>query len=180
MGDRAGRAAKRAARLENQANVDVDIRKNVDGGESVSGSFDGEVVEVVVRVIEINLVGGQRLGVSGDKDMFMTEVKTTWGSFHQGYVNSEQEFLILDQDGEDLVVGVIWFNSVMTAERDQITEIVDIRGFGIPEEVPIEFSQDIVPEDVYWKILIWMFFPVKHLNHGNHVYLIPISRIWSD
>ena len=43
--------------------------------------------------IEINLVGGQRLGVSGDKAMFMTEVKTTWGSFH-----SEQEFLILDQD----------------------------------------------------------------------------------
>ena len=37
--------------------------------------------------IEINLVGGQRLGVSGDKTIFMTEVKTTWGTFH-----SEQEF----------------------------------------------------------------------------------------
>ena len=61
------------------------------------------------------------LGVSGDKAMFMTEVKTTWGSFH-----SEQEFLILDQDGEDLVVGVIWFNSVMAAKHDQITKIVDI------------------------------------------------------
>ena len=32
MGDRAGRAAKRAARLENQANMGVDIRWNVDGG----------------------------------------------------------------------------------------------------------------------------------------------------
>ena len=46
MGDRAGRAA----RLENQANVDVDIRRDVDGGDSVSGSSDGEVVEEVVRV----------------------------------------------------------------------------------------------------------------------------------
>ena len=48
--------------------------------------------------IEINLVGGQRLGVSGDKTMIMTEVKTTLGIFH-----SEQEFLILDQDGSYLV-----------------------------------------------------------------------------
>ena len=74
--------------------------------------------------------------------MFMTEVKTTWGTFH-----SEQEFLILDQDGKDLVMGVIWFNSVMTAKRSQITKIVDNWGFGIPEEVPIEFSPDIAPED---------------------------------
>ena len=71
----------------------------------------------------------------------MTEVQTTWGTFY-----SEQEFLILDQDGEDLVMGVIWFNSIMTAKRDQITEIVDIRGFGIPEQVPVELSQDIAPE----------------------------------
>jgi len=32
--------------------------------------------------IDINLVGGQRLGVSGDKTTFMTEVKTTWVSFY--------------------------------------------------------------------------------------------------
>ena len=44
-------------------------------------------------------------------------------------------------------MGVIWFNSIMTAKRDQITKIVDIRGFGMPEEVLIEFSQDIAPED---------------------------------
>ena len=72
----------------------------------------------------------------------MTEVKTTRRTFYL-----EQEFLIFDQDGEDLVMGVIWFNSIMTAKRNQITKIVDIRGFGIPEEVPIEFSQDISPQD---------------------------------
>jgi len=35
--------------VENQANVEVDIR-DVDGGESVSGSSDGKVVEEVVWV----------------------------------------------------------------------------------------------------------------------------------
>ena len=50
MGDRAGRAARRAARLENQAGVDVDIRRDVDGGESGSESSDDERVEEVVRV----------------------------------------------------------------------------------------------------------------------------------
>ena len=79
--------------------------------------------------IDINLVGVQRLGVSGDKTTCMLEVKTTWGNFY-----SEQQFLILDhQDGEDLVMGVIWLNSIMTAKRNQITKIVDVRGFGIPE-----------------------------------------------
>ena len=46
--------------------------------------------------IDINLVGGQRLQVSGDKTSFMTEVNTAWGSVH-----SEQELLIINQDGED-------------------------------------------------------------------------------
>ena len=50
MRDRAGRAARRAARLKNQANVDVDIGRDVNGGDSFSGSSDGEVVEEVVRV----------------------------------------------------------------------------------------------------------------------------------
>jgi len=35
----------------------------------------------------------------------------------------------------------------MTAKRSEITKTVDIRGFGIPEQVPIEFNQDVAPED---------------------------------
>jgi len=78
-------------------------------------------------------------------------------------------------------MGVIWFNSVMTVKRDQITKIMDIRGFGIPEEVPLLSLAKISPrKTIYWEILIWMFSPVKYRNHGNHAYLIPISRIWSD
>ena len=42
-----------------------------------------------------------------------------------------------------MVLGVIWFNLIMMEKRSQITKIVDIRGFGIQEEVPLEFSQDI-------------------------------------
>ena len=39
LGDRAGRAARREVRLKNQANVDVDIGRDVDDGDSVSGSW---------------------------------------------------------------------------------------------------------------------------------------------
>ena len=35
--------------MDNQANVDVDIRRDVDGKESESGSSDGEFVGEVVR-----------------------------------------------------------------------------------------------------------------------------------
>ena len=34
----------------------------------------------------------------------------------------------------------------MTAKRSEITKTVDIRGFGIPEQVPIEFNQDVAPD----------------------------------
>ena len=34
----------------------------------------------------------------------------------------------------------------MTAKRREITKM-DIRGFGIPEQVPIEFNQDMAPKD---------------------------------
>ena len=43
---------------------------------------------------------------------------------------------------------VIWFNPVMTAKCRKITKMIeDIRGFVIPEEVPVGVSQDVVPED---------------------------------
>ena len=53
----------------------------------------------------------------------------------------------MGQDGADLVMGVVWYFSIITAKRDKITEIVDIQGFEKPEQIPIEFSQNIGPED---------------------------------
>ena len=35
----------------------------------------------------------------------------------------------------------------MAAQRSEITKIVDIWGFGIPDQVPIEFDQNVAPED---------------------------------
>ena len=35
----------------------------------------------------------------------------------------------------------------MTLKRCEISKIVDIRGFGIPDEVPIVFNQDVAAED---------------------------------
>ena len=52
MRDQAGRAdrARRMVRVENQANVVMDIKMDVDGRESDSRSSIGEVVEQVVWV----------------------------------------------------------------------------------------------------------------------------------
>ena len=49
MGDRAGRAARRAAQLMNQANVVVDIGRDMDGGYQNMYTY-GEIVQKVVRV----------------------------------------------------------------------------------------------------------------------------------
>jgi len=51
--------------------------------------------------LSINLVGGQTLHVTGDRVLMQTEVGTNLGNFH-----SDQDFLILDQDSEDLVMSV--------------------------------------------------------------------------
>ena len=93
-----------------------------------------------------------------------------------GKLYSEQEILILDQDGENLVIGVIWYNSVMTAKPSEITKIVDIRGFEIPvisEEAPIDFNQDSAPEDESLTTLSWMHFLwVRTMGNAR---LTPIS-----
>ena len=57
--------------------------------------------------VKINLVGGQVLNVSGDRNLVQTEVGTNLGHFH-----SDQEFIVLDNDVEDLIMGVQWFNSI--------------------------------------------------------------------
>jgi len=82
--------------------------------------------------------------------------------------------------GRFSVIGVIWYNSIMMAKRDQITEIVHIRGFGIPQQVPIEFSQDIAPEDDLLKNSDLDVFLVKFQNRGIPALLIPIFLNWND
>ena len=92
--------------------------------------------------IDINLVGGQQfvLEYRGIR-LLLCWVNTTWGSFY-----SEQEFLILDQDGRIWLSALFGLIRWWPLNRD-ITKIVDIRGFGKPEEVPIEFNRNVAPED---------------------------------
>ena len=52
--------------------------------------------------LEVKLVGGQTFHVAGDKFRIQTEVATTMGK-----VRGVEEFLILDNDVEDMVMGSI-------------------------------------------------------------------------
>ena len=65
----------------------------------------------------------------------------------------------------------------MTAKSNQITKNVHIRGFGILEEVPIEFSQDIAPED---ELLEISDMSQSSQNRGNYALLIPNSLNCND
>ena len=85
--------------------------------------------------MKVNLVGDQHLNISRDRAAISTEVMTSWDQF-----NYEEEFLILDQGAEDLVMGVIWFNSFLT-KNGITTQMVDIRDLGDPEKIPIDFNQ---------------------------------------
>ena len=56
----------------------------------------------------------------------------------------------------------------MTAKRSEFTSWDtngDTRGFGIPEQVPIEFSQDIAPEDESLENLDLDAFPSQISKH---------------
>ena len=66
----------------------------------------------------------------------------------------------------------------MTTKRRELTKIVDIRGFGVPEEVPIKFSQDVAPEDEFLGNSD-LHIPVKYLNLGKCALSIPNSLNWN-
>ena len=51
--------------------------------------------------LEVKLVGGQTLHVAGDKVRIETEVSTIMGK-----VRGREEFVVLDNDAEDVVMGV--------------------------------------------------------------------------
>ena len=59
------------------------------------------------KVININLVVGQVLNVSYGRVLVQTDVGTNFGHFH-----FNQEFMVLDNDVEDLVMGIQWFNTI--------------------------------------------------------------------
>jgi len=53
----------------------------------------------------------------------------------------------LDDDVEDTVMGVQWYNSVFGGSLTDHIKILDPKIRGLPHENPIEFGQDMSPED---------------------------------
>ena len=85
--------------------------------------------------LSINLVGGQTLDITGDRVLIQTEVGTNLRNFY-----SDQDFLIFDQDSEDIVMGVQWYNYIFRELHDTLIQIVDIRARGLIMENPIDFG----------------------------------------
>ena len=88
-------------------------------------------------------IGGQTLQVAGDKVRIQTEVATTIGT-----VRGLEEFLILDNDAEDIVMGVYWYQRVTNGGgNDPNIRILNVRNFGVFMQNPLENGLDDAPED---------------------------------
>ena len=87
--------------------------------------------------LEVKLVGGQTLHVAGDKVRIQTEVATTMGK-----VGGVEEFLVLDNDAEYMVMGVYWYQRVTNGgSNDPNIRILDIKNFGVFMPNPLENSE---------------------------------------
>ena len=60
---------------------------------------------------------------------------------------SGQDFLVLDDDVEDMVMGVQWYNSVLKGSPTDHIKILDAKIRGLTYENPIKFGQYLAPED---------------------------------
>jgi hypothetical protein len=81
--------------------------------------------------------------LTGDKVKIVVEVATSMGPHV-----TLQEFLVMDHDGEDLVMGVQWHTMLVGGNRAGISRIVDVNTFGVPAPNPLDSSQDEAPEDL--------------------------------
>ena len=121
----------------------------------------------------MNLVGGQTLHVTEDRVLMQTEFGTNLGNFH-----SDQDFLILDQDSEDLVMGVQWYNYIFREPHHVRTKIVDIRARGLMIENPINMGQHLAPEDDILEGSTIGVFLTLNWKNGRHATLILTFRNW--
>jgi hypothetical protein len=100
-----------------------------------------ELIYGPMEGIKVELVGGQTLLVTGDKVRLQVEVATNMGK-----VASVQEFLVLEEDAEDMVMGVHWHNELVGGHRANLTRIVDLDTFGVSVPNPLDSAQDEAPE----------------------------------
>jgi hypothetical protein len=87
--------------------------------------------------LTVNLAGGQILNLTRDKVKIVVEVVTSMGPHV-----TLQEFLVMDHDGEDLVMKMQWHATLVGGNRAGISRIVDVDIFGVPTSNPLDSMQD--------------------------------------
>ena len=80
--------------------------------------------------------------MTGDKAKLLVQVGTSMGC-----ITATHEFLILDDDTEDMVMGVAWHKSIVGGVLGEGTRIVDLDTFGIALPNPLQNGSDDAPED---------------------------------
>jgi hypothetical protein len=112
----------------------MNILKN-DGLEMafIPGSTDG---------MTIQLAGSRTLSVSGDRVQMVAEVATNLGP-----VQGVQEFLVMEDDTEDMVMGVQWHSSLVGGHLAELVRIVDVDTMGMVSPNPLDSAHDQAPED---------------------------------
>ena len=108
-------------------------------------NLDLDYVEGPFGGLEVKLVSVQTLQVAGDKVRIQTEVVTTMGK-----VRGLGEFLILDNDVEDIIIGIYWYQRVTNGgANDPNIRMMDMQNFGVFMENPLNGSDD-APEDALY------------------------------
>ena len=100
------------------------------------------------------MVCKQVLHVTGDRVIVQTEVGISSWNFLSG-----QDFLVLDDNVEDVVMGVQWYNSVLQGSPADHIKILDAKIRGLTYENHIEFGQYLAPEDDLLKTFTIGCFP---------------------
>jgi hypothetical protein len=78
---------------------------------------------------------------------------------------SIQEFLVMDHDGENVVMGVQWHTTLVGGHRAGISRIVDVDTVVVPTPNPLDLNQDEAPEDFLLDTSKLEFFP-KAIQEG--------------
>jgi hypothetical protein len=127
-----------------------------------------EYIPGPVGGLEVSLVGNHSLHVQGDKVRMQMDVGT-----NMGRRGSVQEFLILDEDSENLVIGVHWHQSLFGGNSTQMVRMVNIDTFGVQMWNPLDTAQDEAPEDSLMDTSTLEVFPEPSGEAWENCYLNP-------
>ena len=85
-----------------------------------------------------------------------------------GKVRGVEDFLVLDNDAKNMVMGVYWYQRMNGGSNDPNIRILDMKNFGVFMPNPLENGSDDAPEDDLMD------------NANVEVYPEPISEAWDQ